>query len=246
MTSTHSDAARSQSRDSKRFIAKNSSRYHLERLNEAFAKAADPGMRVLDAGAGTQPYRHLFVHLHYESADFGKVEKAYAPSDYICDLADIPVEDGRFDRIIFNQVLEHVPDPVKVLTELRRVLKPGGKILCSCPLFYEEHEKPYDYYRYTQFSLRLLFEKAGYRVDEIAWVEGYFGTVAYQFRRMAKFLPLFPPKGVPILAYPLWPFVMMTKLAAKPLFVLFNWIDRDYKYSRRGYPINYAVIATAI
>ena len=245
MTSTHSDAARSQSRDSKRFIAKNSSRYHLERLNEAFAKATPPGMRVLDAGAGTQPYRHLFAHLDYESADFGKVDKAYAPSDYICDLADIPVEDGRFDRIIFNQVLEHVPDPVKVLTELRRVLKPGGKILCSCPLFYEEHESPYDYFRYTQFAHRMMFEKAGFGIDELDWVEGYFGTLAYQFRRMARFLPPLPPRGVPAIAWPLWLLIVPVKLGARPLGWAFDWLDRHYRYTERGYPKNYYVIATA-
>ena len=58
-------------------------------------------------------------------ADFEKVDKEYAQSTYVCDLASIPVEDERFDAVVFNQVLEHLPEPKRVLAELNRVLKKG-------------------------------------------------------------------------------------------------------------------------
>ena len=74
-------------------------------------RAPSAGMLVLDAGAGRGPYKHLFAHAHYEAADFAQLSTRYAPLDYVCDLSAIPVEDGRFDRIVFNQVLEHVPEP---------------------------------------------------------------------------------------------------------------------------------------
>ncbi len=113
----------------------------------------------------------------------------YAPLDYVCELTDIPVEDGRFDRILFNQVLEHLPEPGRALAELHRVLKPGGLIFCSVPLFFAEHQIPHDYYRYTRFALRRLFDEAGFEIDRISWLEGYFGTVAYQFQLMQRSLP---------------------------------------------------------
>lgn len=225
----------------------NSSRYYLRRLNADFASSTAPGMVVLDAGAGDQPYRDLFAHATYEAADFEAVNKPYATSTYVCDLVAIPVADARFDRILFNQVMEHLPDPLRVLHELRRVMKPGGQIICTCPLFYGEHEQPYDFYRYTQFAHRHLFTAAGFRIDRLEWMEGYFGTLSYQFAMMAKAMPLTPVPGAHPLATVLgWPLQLIVKLLAMPLSRAFDRLDRHAKETRSGMPKNYVVIATAI
>ena len=79
--------------------------------------------------------------------------KTYTEQDYVCDLAAIPVDDARFDHVRLTQVLEHLPEPATVLAELRRVLKPGGTLWLTAPLFYAEHERPYDFFRYTPFGL---------------------------------------------------------------------------------------------
>ena len=103
------------------------------------------------------PYRSLFDHVTYESIDFCKVDKEYAAPTYIGDATAIPVSDGRYDfLVLMTQVLEHLPDPVKVLCEVNRVMKPASTLWLSCPLFYQEHEQPYDFFRYTQFGLRHL------------------------------------------------------------------------------------------
>jgi ubiquinone/menaquinone biosynthesis C-methylase UbiE len=130
----------------KRLLAFNSSRYRLWLENADFAASVPSGALVLDAGAGEAPYKCLFQHAIYESADFQKVNKQYAKSTYVCDLKKIPVEDRRFDFIVFNQVMEHVPEPSIVLAELHRILKENGKLIYTGPLFYEEHEQPYDFY----------------------------------------------------------------------------------------------------
>src|SRR5579859_4536620 len=105
----------------------NSSRIWLERYNREFSLTMRPGERVLDAGAGEAPYRPFFAHLDYESADFEMVDKPYARSTYVCDLCErIPVEDGRFNYVVFNQTLEHLKEPARALAELHRVLAPGG------------------------------------------------------------------------------------------------------------------------
>lgn len=118
----------------------NSSRVRLLQENQAFAASITGGAVVLDAGAGEAPYRSLFKHTQYESADFEQVDKKYVPSTYVCDLKSIPVEDCRFDAIVFNQVMEHLPEPLLVLQELQRVLKVGGRMIYTGPFFYEEHE----------------------------------------------------------------------------------------------------------
>jgi SAM-dependent methyltransferase len=201
-------------------------------------------MSVLDAGAGEQPYRIYFAHAAYESADFELVDKPYARSTYVCDLAQIPVEDGRFDRIVFNQVMEHLPDPLPVLRELQRVLKPGGRMICTCPFFYEEHEKPYDFYRYTQFAHRHLFGAAGFELERLEWLEGYFGTIAYQFQGMALHIPASPASYFRKPWWPalFWPIAVAVKAFAALLAMLFARLDIACKITSRGYPKNYVAI----
>ncbi|MBL0923484.1 MAG: class I SAM-dependent methyltransferase [Sphingomonadaceae bacterium] len=224
----------------------NSSREYLARYNRRFATDAPPGSLVLDAGAGEQQYRPYFSHCNYESADFEMVDKPYAKSTYVCDLGSIPVEDGRFDRIIFNQVQEHLPDPLAVLRELNRVLKPGGKLLCTAPLFYEEHERPFDFYRYTQFAHRHLMERAGFQIDWLEWMEGYFGTLGYQFQGMAQHIPANPVRYLKPSFWPIffWPFALFVKASAVLLAASFYRLDLAMKITDRGYPKNYALVVT--
>jgi SAM-dependent methyltransferase len=216
----------------------------LERENAAFAATIPEGSRVLDAGAGEQPYRPLFAHCRYESADFQKVDKPYAESTYVCDLAAIPVEDGCFDAILFNQVMEHLPEPLKTLRELQRILKPGGRIICTAPLFYEEHEKPFDYYRYTQFGWRYLIANAGLEIERLGWMEGYFGTVAYQLETASEYLPRFPKsRDIGLLGWLSLPVVWASIVLFRALAHLFYRLDSRYRETTTGYPKNYVVIA---
>lgn len=223
----------------------NSSRVYLHRFLERAGQAVAPGELVLDAGAGRAPYRDLFSHARYETADFLAVKgKKYTPPDYVCDLAEIPVEDARFDHVIFTQVLEHIPEPPRVLAELHRVLKSGGRLWLTAPLFYAEHERPYDFFRYTQFGLRRLLEDVGLEVLEIDWMEGYLGTLSYQARVMSKSLPATRAaygggvKGVALAG--------AAKLARRGAGRAANALaklDLDYKFVDRGLPKNYQVIA---
>lgn len=170
----------------------NPSRHRLrEFAARAAARGSSPDFRVLDAGAGLAPFRDLFAHVTYEMADFAQVRgKKYPTLDYICDLTEIPVPDSSYDLVLCTQVLEHVPDPPAVLREFRRVLRPGGQVWLSAPLFYAEHEQPYDYHRFTQFAWRRMARETGFRVKELDWLEGYYATVAYQAQMAAKALPL--------------------------------------------------------
>ncbi len=230
----------------KRFVT-NSSRVHLANYNREFAKLVPPGALVLDAGAGEGPYKELFAHARYESADFEQVDKKYARSTYVCDLARIPVENERFDYVVLNQVLEHLPEPKTVLRELNRVLKNGGMIICTTPLFYEEHEAPYDFYRYTQFAHQYLFKETGFQIDRLEWMEGYFGTVAYQLDTAARYLPLYPHQiGPGALGYALTPVVAVLKLIFALTAIVFYHVDIKSPVKVNGFPKNYVVFATKI
>jgi len=222
----------------------NASRLHLRHLNQRFAEGIQNNALVLDAGAGTAPYAPLFAHTRYETADFEKLTRAYASSTYVCDLTSIPVENERFDHIVFNQVMEHLPEPGDVLRELHRVMKPGGTLVCTCPLFYEEHEQPYDFFRYTQFAHYRLFKGAGFRVDELDWLEGYFGTVGYQLEMMWRRLPARLDPTAPNVVRLAIPLLWAAKAFAFVLAGFFYRLDTRYRYTASGMPKNYVIHAS--
>jgi SAM-dependent methyltransferase len=207
----------------------NSSRWYLDRwVIEAANVGKDKSFRVLDAGAGNAPYRKHFAHVTYETADFGKVDdKKYAHLDYVCRLEELPMADGTYDLVLCSQVLEHIPDPVAVLKEIRRVLKPGGQAWVSAPLFYEEHEQPYDFNRYTQFGWRRMAEDAGLTVESIDWLEGYYGTISYQLSMASNGLPA------------VW---LPVKFACHLLAPVFAYLDTKFKITTMGMPKNYCCV----
>lgn len=227
-----------------RCLFENSSRYRLRQELEYFAKHIPGGLAVLDAGSGEAPYKELFQHTRYHSTDFLKVNKNYSSPTYICDLKAIPVQANYYDFIVFTQVMEHLPEPKQVLNELYRVLKPGGKMFYSAPFHFEEHEQPYDFYRYTKFGVNYLLKSAGFTIDRIDWLEGYFGTTAYQLRTMARYLP-FKPKDLSLgfIGYFIAPFMFVLKISFMMLSLIFNKLEIKNKYQGAGFPKNYVAIA---
>jgi SAM-dependent methyltransferase len=225
--------------------AGNSSRTYLHRFLERAGEAIEPGRRVLDAGAGDAPYRKLFSHAEYETADFLAVKgKKYREPDYVCDLAKIPVEDERFDHVLLTQVLEHLPEPATVLAELNRVLKPGGTLWLTAPLFYAEHERPYDFYRYTRYGLAHLLESAGFAVREVEWMEGYLGTLSYQAKLLSRSLPASRADyGGGLRGVALACGAKLSKRAARHAANGLASLDLRYKFVDKGLPKNYQVVA---
>jgi SAM-dependent methyltransferase len=136
------------------------------------------GARVLDVGAGVGQYRSLFAHCEYKAQDFGKEPQTigqYTPLDFECDILDIPAPDESFDVILCTEVLEHVPEPIRAVHELARLLRPGGAMLLTAPLLSLPHQEPYHFYGgYTEHWYRRFLDEAGCDVVEIAPNQGFF------------------------------------------------------------------------
>jgi SAM-dependent methyltransferase len=155
-----------------------------------------PGALVLDAGAGDGRYQFEFAHTRYVGVDLavGDVTWNYSRLDAICDLARLAFPANTFDGVLCTQVLEHVPEPQQVLREIARVLKPGGRVFLSAPQSWHQHQKPHDYYRYTSFGLRYLFQRAGLTMESIENMGGYFWFLAFQLQNINYWVF---PKGMP-------------------------------------------------
>jgi SAM-dependent methyltransferase len=152
-------------------------------------RAADrlpPGSVVADVGAGNAPYRELFEHTRYITIDWEKsVHEGAAQSDIIAPADQLPVDDGAFDAVLLTQVLEHVPDPARVLAEIHRTLKPGGVLVLTAPLVWELHETPFDFYRYTTYGLQHLLQQAGFEAIDVVPRNDSFTTIAQLLRNVS-------------------------------------------------------------
>lgn len=123
--------------------------------------------RLLDVGCGQKPYRELFNVDEYLGLEIDRDDnRGTKAADHYYDGKRMPFENDRFDAALCNQVLEHVFDAPAFLAEIHRVLRPGGKLLLTIPFVWNEHEKPWDFARYTTFGVRHLLEQSGFDVLE--------------------------------------------------------------------------------
>jgi SAM-dependent methyltransferase len=179
-----------------------------------------PGALVLDAGAGEGRFKHYFQHTRYIPIDLAVGDEMWDYSSIkVCtDLGRLSFRDGVFDGVICTQVLEHVPEPAYVVAELARVLKPGGHLYLSAPQGWHQHQKPYDYFRFTSFALNRIFERAGLMVDWIRPMGGYFWHLSYQLQMMHYWL--LPPAEVTGRVRSNWATLLSLLLRVPLLFLL--------------------------
>jgi SAM-dependent methyltransferase len=106
---------------------------------------------VLDVGAGRRSVYYDNV-VNFEIAPFNSTD--------VRGVAEkLPFIDGSFDALISIAVLEHVRDPFSAATEMARVLKPGGELICCVPFLQPLHGYPHHYYNMTHEGLRNLFDR---------------------------------------------------------------------------------------
>lgn len=100
------------------------------------------------------------------------------------DAQDMPFEDNSFDVVILFEAIYYIPDAQKFVSECRRILRPGGKVLIATANkdLYDFNPSPYTYKYYGAVGLNKLFEDQGFFVE-------FFGdTPVAQLSVRQKFL----------------------------------------------------------
>ena len=152
-------------------------------IAEQAAKLPPQLHSLLDVGGKGKPYACFFagrVANHFVL----DVAPAYSV-DVVGDARSMPLADASMDVVLITQVLEHVPEPIAVIAEIRRVLKPGGTLLLSVPSIFPQHGSPGDYWRYMPQGLEWIL-----RDFRNVTVRGEAGTVPSIFLILNVYLQL--------------------------------------------------------
>jgi SAM-dependent methyltransferase len=158
-------------------------RRRAELIAEQAAKLPPQLHSLLDVGGKGKPYARFFVG---RVANHFVLDVAPAYSvDVVGDARRMPLADASMDVVLITQVLEHIPEPIAVIAEIRRVLKPGGTLLLSVPSIFPQHGSPGDYWRYMPQGLEWIL-----RDFHSVTVTGEAGTVPSIFLILNVYLQL--------------------------------------------------------
>jgi len=139
--------------------------------------------RLVDIGCGIKPYKKLLAPYVTEHVGVDHEGTLHEKSsiDLFGTAYHIPADDEFFDSAICTAVLEHLEEPEAALRECFRVLKPGGYAIYSIPFIWHLHEEPRDFYRYSKYGIKYLFEKVGFELAEIRALSGFWVTFGQLF-----------------------------------------------------------------
>ncbi len=156
-----------------------------------------PGLRLLDAGAGEQPYKKYCTHLDYVSQDFAQYNPTllneglqmndwdYGKLDIISDVTAIPEADESFDVILCTEVIEHIVNPIDAIKEFSRLLKPGGQLVLTAPFCSMTHFAPYHFYSgYNRFFYQEVLSQYNFEIVEMTENGNYFEYLAQELKRL--------------------------------------------------------------
>ena len=176
-----------------------------------------PGCRVLEVGCGGGALLAFLASRGLEAVGVDISREAVslaaraAPRSEVlrADAADLPFEEGSFDRLVSHHLVEHLPDLPAALREWRRVLRPGARLaLCTPNRLYPSpriFDDPSHLHVFERHELEAAVAGAGFRVEESLtifphlWRDRISVAVGVPLYRFFSPLPYFRERGRSIL-----------------------------------------------
>lgn len=146
-----------------------------QRLDEFLSKHASEA-KIVDIGSGNSSYNRFFPNRI--AVDIDPARKP----DIIGDAHNLPFKDGEVEAVLSTDVCEHLKDPVKAVSEMHRVLKPGGLVIFCTRFIFPIHDAPNDFWRFTKYGMRELFKN--FEIIELEAETTNFSTIAILLQRL--------------------------------------------------------------
>jgi len=168
-------------------------------------KNIDLDGEVIDIGGGKKDYYYKIFKsnkANISSVDICLSDDNKNKINLECDR--LPFSDNYFDSALMFNVLEHIYNYNFLISETKRVLKNGGKIIGFVPFLVNYHPDPNDYFGYTKESLKKIFQENGFKLLEIKEVG--LGPLSVNFNNLFLYLPVFLRVILFSLSYPFFIF----------------------------------------
>jgi SAM-dependent methyltransferase len=165
-------------------------------LDDICRRVTDRRPRILDVGCGTGA--NLLMLSKYgdaEGVDVSEDALAFCRERGLENVKlgaaeELPYDNGTFDLVTALDVVEHLDDDLAGLREMRRVLRPGGRVLLFVPTFMflwglqddvSNHRR-----RYRLSELRRVLEQAGFEVERTTYANITFFMPILAMRKLMR------------------------------------------------------------
>lgn len=205
------------------------------RIGDRFLEKYTPYYKgvLVDLGCGESPYKNFFLKYadSYIGVDWGGTIHQTKP-DVISNLNEnIALKNESVDTLVSISVMEHLSEPQRFLNECHRILKKDGTFILQVPWQWWIHEAPHDYFRYTPYGLKHLFEKAGFTDVKVEPQSGFFTMWILKFNYFTTRLIVGPRIArllIRIFLLPLW-FILQV------IAPILDRLDRNWNLESAGY-----------
>ena len=179
------------------FIAQRSIDLKVKGVSGSFAT----GSQILDVGSGCGPYWYLRPDCSWVGLD---IYPSKPETIVVSQGSTWAFDNCSFDGVLCTQVLEHAFDFKLILSEVERILKPGGVLVISVPFIFPYHGAPEDFHRFSKFAMEkhlqdfqiLMQSQVGNYFETMATLKNLFLEEKLNSRRFSRLLRII---GFPIL-----------------------------------------------
>jgi SAM-dependent methyltransferase len=169
-----------------------------------------PDAKLLDVGCGSAWLAEHFSDYTGIDGSLEAVAAAAAKGRTIVhgDVDEpLPFEDSSFDGVVLKDLLEHVADPVSLVREVHRVLRPAGLVFASSPDAQRWVWDDYTHRRpFTRKAFGRLFADQGFHVETLGYESVMPGTsiVSRRTRSKRRPAPLRAAAWLPVVRRNVW------------------------------------------